>query len=69
MATMVSSAGGLLAKMNESHPMLKFHALSNLNTFVDYFWPEISTSVPIMYSSSSLAICLFFFSFESTIPY
>ncbi|XP_034697826.1 26S proteasome non-ATPase regulatory subunit 1 homolog A-like [Vitis riparia] len=50
MATMVSSAGGLLAMLNESHPMLKFHALSNLNTFVDYFWPEISTSVPIIES-------------------
>ncbi|RVW57677.1 26S proteasome non-ATPase regulatory subunit 1-like A [Vitis vinifera] len=50
MATKVSSAGGLLAMLNESHPMLKFHALSNLNAFVDYFWPEISTSVPIMYA-------------------
>ncbi|CBI29040.3 hypothetical protein VitviT2T_016016 [Vitis vinifera] len=50
MATMVSSAGGLLAMLNESHPMLKFHALSNLNIFVDYFWPEISTSVPIIES-------------------
>ncbi|KAK4478284.1 hypothetical protein RD792_017573 [Penstemon davidsonii] len=45
-ATMVSSAGGLLAMLNESHPALKLHALSNLNTFVPYFWPEISTSVP-----------------------
>ncbi|KAL6338533.1 hypothetical protein AAG906_020635 [Vitis piasezkii] len=50
MATKVSSAGGLLAMLNESHPMLKFHALSNLNAFVDYFWPEISTSVPIIES-------------------
>lgn len=49
-ATMVSSAGGLLAMLNESHPALKLHALSNLNTFVDYFWPEISTSVPIIES-------------------
>lgn len=49
-ATMVSSAGGLLAMLNESHPALKLHALSNLNAFVDYFWPEISTSVPIMYA-------------------
>ncbi|KAM7253348.1 hypothetical protein ACFE04_008669 [Oxalis oulophora] len=44
-ATMVSSAGGLLAMLNESHPSLKLHALNNLNTFVDQFWPEISTSV------------------------
>ncbi|KAJ4969279.1 hypothetical protein NE237_015980 [Protea cynaroides] len=50
MATMVSSASGLLAMLNEPHPMLKLHALSNLNTFVDYFWPEISTSVPIIES-------------------
>ncbi|KAL8026545.1 hypothetical protein ABFX02_14G035400 [Erythranthe guttata] len=49
-ATMVSSAGGLLAMLNESHPALKLHALSNLNTYVDYFWPEISTSVPIIES-------------------
>ncbi|KAL5781442.1 hypothetical protein ACOSP7_006471 [Xanthoceras sorbifolium] len=49
-ATMVSSAGGLLAMLNESHPSLKLHALSNLNSFVDQFWPEISTSVPIIES-------------------
>ncbi|KAL0392584.1 UNVERIFIED_CONTAM: 26S proteasome non-ATPase regulatory subunitA [Sesamum radiatum] len=49
-ATMVSSAGGLLAMLNESHPALKLHALSNLNAFVDYFWPEISTSVPVIES-------------------
>ncbi|KAL6971074.1 26S proteasome non-ATPase regulatory subunit 1 A [Sarracenia purpurea var. burkii] len=48
--TMVSSAGGLLAMLNETHPLLKLHALSNLNAFVDYFWPEISTSVPIIES-------------------
>ncbi|KAI7751939.1 hypothetical protein M8C21_008261, partial [Ambrosia artemisiifolia] len=30
-ATMVSSAGGLLAMLNEPHPSLKLHALSNLN--------------------------------------
>lgn len=46
--TMVSSAGGLLAMLNESHPLLKQHALYNLNNLVDRFWPEISTSVPIM---------------------
>ncbi|GLU08711.1 hypothetical protein SLE2022_256080 [Rubroshorea leprosula] len=49
-ATMVSSAGGLLAMLNESHPELKLHALSNLNRLVDQFWPEISTSVPIIES-------------------
>ncbi|XP_039055605.1 26S proteasome non-ATPase regulatory subunit 1 homolog A-like [Hibiscus syriacus] len=49
-ATTVSSAGGLLAMLNESHPQLKFHALTNLISFVDQFWPEISTSVPIIES-------------------
>lgn len=48
--TIVSSAGGLLAMLNESHPMLKLHALSNLNNLVDNFWPEISTSVPVIES-------------------
>ncbi|PQM37110.1 26S proteasome non-ATPase regulatory subunit 1 homolog A [Prunus yedoensis var. nudiflora] len=50
MATLVSSAGGLLAMLNETHPLLKLHALSNLNKLVDGFWPEISTSVPIIES-------------------
>jgi 26S proteasome regulatory subunit N2 len=48
-ATMVSSAGGLLAMLNETHPSLKLHALSNLHNLFDNFWPEISTSVPVMY--------------------
>ncbi|XP_076924514.1 26S proteasome non-ATPase regulatory subunit 1 homolog A-like [Bidens hawaiensis] len=50
MAAAVSSAGGLLAMLNEPHPSLKLHALSNLNAFVDHFWPEISTTVPIIES-------------------
>ncbi|KAK2986199.1 hypothetical protein RJ640_012457 [Escallonia rubra] len=49
-AMTVSSAGGLLAMLNESHPQLKLHALSNLNAFVDRFWPEISTIVPTIES-------------------
>ncbi|KAL3507342.1 hypothetical protein ACH5RR_032724 [Cinchona calisaya] len=49
-ATMVSSAGMLLAMLNESHPELKQHALANLNAFVDFYWPEISTSVPVIES-------------------
>ncbi|KAK4266486.1 hypothetical protein QN277_027398 [Acacia crassicarpa] len=48
--TIVSSASGLLAMLNESHPMLKFNALSKLNNLVDNFWPEISTSVPVIES-------------------
>ncbi|WZZ55053.1 hypothetical protein YC2023_055160 [Brassica napus] len=49
-AVMVSSAGGLLAMLNEPQPSLKHHALSHLNNLVDRFWPEISTSVPIIES-------------------
>ncbi|KAL7145177.1 hypothetical protein ABFS83_07G062900 [Erythranthe nasuta] len=49
-ATLVSSAGGILAMLNENDPALKLHALSNLNAFVDRFWPEISYSVPIIQS-------------------
>ncbi|KAK9932430.1 hypothetical protein M0R45_019668 [Rubus argutus] len=44
MATLVSSAGGLLAMLNDPSPELKLYALSNLNKLVDGFWPEISTS-------------------------
>ncbi|GMH20299.1 hypothetical protein Nepgr_022140 [Nepenthes gracilis] len=50
MATMVSSAAALLAMLSENHPSLKLHALSNLNSFAQYFWPEISTSVPLIES-------------------
>ncbi|XP_061364757.1 26S proteasome non-ATPase regulatory subunit 1 homolog A-like [Gastrolobium bilobum] len=51
MATsVVSSAGGMLAMLNESHMSLKLHALSNLNNLVHIFWPEISTSVPLIES-------------------
>ncbi|KAI3832280.1 hypothetical protein MKX03_009324 [Papaver bracteatum] len=37
MATVVSSATGLLTLLEESHPALKLHALSNLNKFLDPF--------------------------------
>ncbi|CAA6672119.1 unnamed protein product [Spirodela intermedia] len=45
-----SSAGGLLAMLNEPHPELKLHALGNLNSLIHLFWPEISTSVPAIES-------------------
>ncbi|VFQ64925.1 unnamed protein product [Cuscuta campestris] len=50
MASMVSSAGGLLAMLNETHQALKVYALTNLIRFVDSFWPEISTSIPAIES-------------------
>ncbi|KAG0498309.1 hypothetical protein HPP92_002606 [Vanilla planifolia] len=46
----VSSASGLLALLNEEHPALKLHALHKLNSLVNLFWPEISTSVPTIES-------------------
>ncbi|KAH9312443.1 hypothetical protein KI387_027478 [Taxus chinensis] len=49
-AIAVSSASGLLAMLNEHHPLLKLYALTNLNRLVDNFWPEISTSVPTIES-------------------
>jgi 26S proteasome regulatory subunit N2 len=46
MATaLVSTASGLLAMLQEPHPSLKLHALTNINIFVDYFWPEIYTDI------------------------
>ncbi|RCV29543.1 hypothetical protein SETIT_6G022000v2 [Setaria italica] len=44
-AVMVSSAGSLLAMLQEPAPELKLHALSSLNSLVHAFWHEISTSV------------------------
>ncbi|KAG0583531.1 hypothetical protein KC19_3G144500 [Ceratodon purpureus] len=43
--TVVSTATGLLAMLQEDHPTLKLHALKNLNVLVDNFWPEISTNI------------------------
>lgn len=43
--TVVSTASGLLAMLQEQHPVLKLHALNNLNVLVDHFWPEISTNI------------------------
>lgn len=41
----LSTARGLLAMLKEQHPILKLHALNNLNVLVDLFWPEISTNI------------------------
>lgn len=43
--TVVTTATGLLAMLQEPHPTLKLHALKNLNVLVDKFWPEVSTKV------------------------
>jgi 26S proteasome regulatory subunit N2 len=45
---MVSSAGSLLAMLQEPAPELKLHALASLNSLVHAFWHEISTSVSSM---------------------
>ncbi|PKA62417.1 26S proteasome non-ATPase regulatory subunit 2 1A [Apostasia shenzhenica] len=50
MMAVVSSASGLLAMLSEEHPALKLHALHKLNSLVNLFWPEISTSVPAIES-------------------
>ncbi|KAG2577491.1 hypothetical protein PVAP13_6NG102800 [Panicum virgatum] len=44
-AVTVSSAGSLLAMLQEPEPELKLHALACLNSLVHAFWHEISTSV------------------------
>ncbi|WZY92603.1 hypothetical protein YC2023_064932 [Brassica napus] len=44
-AAMVSSAGGLLAMLNEPQPNLKHHALSHLNNLVFYYLGELNDSL------------------------
>ena len=41
----LSTASGLLNMLKEKHPILKLHALNNLNIFMEQFWPEISADV------------------------
>ncbi|XP_021747325.1 26S proteasome non-ATPase regulatory subunit 1 homolog A-like [Chenopodium quinoa] len=50
MATLVSSAGAMLAMLSENSVALKLHALSNLNLYAQFLWPEISTSIPLIES-------------------
>lgn len=41
----LSTASGLLNMLKEKHPILKLHALNNLNVFMEQFWPEISADI------------------------
>lgn len=41
----LSTATGLLNMLKEQHPILKLHALNNLNVFMEQFWPEISADI------------------------
>lgn len=41
----LSTASGLLNMLKEHHPILKLHALNNLNVFMEQFWPEISADI------------------------
>jgi 26S proteasome regulatory subunit N2 len=41
----LSTAIGLLNMLKERHPILKLHALNNLNVFMEQFWPEISAEI------------------------
>ncbi|CAB5365188.1 unnamed protein product, partial [Rhizophagus irregularis] len=41
----LTSAGGIIALLDESEEELKIYALEKLNTLVDQFWAEISDAV------------------------
>ena len=43
---MLTSASGILSLLDEPDPTLQQHALQELNTLVDRFWPEIATAIP-----------------------
>ncbi|GBG66879.1 hypothetical protein CBR_g72635 [Chara braunii] len=43
--TIITSASGLLAMLDEEQDELKIHALKNLNLLVDQFWAEISSNI------------------------
>ena len=43
---MLTSASGILSLLDEPDPSLQQHALHELNTLVDRFWPEIATAIP-----------------------
>jgi len=52
----LSSASGILSLLDESDPSLQIHALNQLNTIVDKYWPEIATVIPkieILYENES----------------
>ena len=45
----LTSAGGLLALLEEPSDNLKVHALKALNNIVHSYWAEIASSVALMY--------------------
>lgn len=44
-----SSAGGLIALLEEPEEELQLHGLNKINQKVDQFWAEIADALPIMY--------------------
>ena len=42
----LTSASGILSLLDEPDPALQQHALQELNSLVDRFWPEIATAIP-----------------------
>ena len=42
----LTSASGILSLLDEPDPVLQQHALTELNSLVDRFWPEIATAIP-----------------------
>lgn len=46
--TVITSASGLLAMLEEEEDELKLYALKNLTKLADQFWAEISASISSM---------------------
>ena len=46
--TVITSASGLLAMLEEEQDELKVYSLKNLNLLVDQFWAEISAKISTM---------------------
>jgi len=55
-ATVLTSASGLLALLAEPEPKLKVYALNKLDIIVHEFWPEISDNIQQMYAALPLAL-------------
>lgn len=52
----ITSAGGIIAMLDEKDPELKYFALTRLNDVVDSFWPEISeyvTKIEMLYEDNT----------------
>jgi len=69
---LLSSSNGFLSMLDDPEPQLQHHALEQLDSMVDRFWPEIANQITKMYETIKQTTLInrhhtFFFFFAFTL--